>query len=660
MSLVAKLPSVLVANRGEIALRVMKTARRLGLRTIAVYSDADRDAPFARFADEAHRIGPAPARESYLRGDAILEVARRAGAACIHPGYGFLSENTAFSAACAGAGIVFVGPPAAAIEAMGLKDAAKALVERAGVPVVPGYHGERQDAAFLKERAFGIGYPVLVKAVAGGGGKGMKRVDRHADFEEALASAQREAANAFGDARVLIEKYVTSPRHVEIQVFGDTHGNVVHLFERDCSAQRRHQKVIEEAPAPGMPEGVRAAMGRAAVEAARAVGYVGAGTVEFIADGSRGLREDGFYFMEMNTRLQVEHPVTEAITGLDLVELQLRIAAGEPLPFRQEDLAISGHAVEARLYAEDPERDFLPSTGRLLALRLPPEGDGIRVDAGVAEGGEVTGFYDPMIAKIIAHGATRDAALDRLSDALAGTVVAGPRTNAAFLRALANDADFRAGRLDTGLIERNRESLGAVPQPADPAALVLAAGRLMADATGDACARDPWSVPDGFTLQGPRASLFDLVADGERRPLAVRAVPGGYEGPDGIRLVRGADGLSVPGEPATIAVREAGGDVLVVRRNRQTRVRLHDPFDIDWDALDGGGGAVVKAPMHGKLVALLVAAGDAVAKGQKLAVVEAMKMEHALVAPRDGTIAEVAGEVGQQVGEGQRIVTFAE
>ncbi|MGL4241583.1 MAG: acetyl-CoA carboxylase biotin carboxylase subunit, partial [Beijerinckiaceae bacterium] len=393
--LTEKLSSVLIANRGEIACRVIRTAKRLGMRTIAVYSEADAQAPHVKLADEAHLIGPAPARESYLRSDVILEVAKKAGAACVHPGYGFLSENTEFAAACAAAGIVFVGPPSSAIEAMGLKDAAKSLVEKAGVPVVPGYHGQNQDPAFLKEKAYSIGYPVLIKAVAGGGGKGMKRVDKHAEFDEALASAQREGKKSFGDARVLIEKYVTAPRHVEIQVFGDSRGNVVHLFERDCSAQRRHQKVIEEAPAPGMPEDVRAAMGTAAVDAAKAVGYVGAGTVEFIADGSKGLRKDGFYFMEMNTRLQVEHPVTEMITGLDLVDLQFRVAAGEKLPFAQGDLKINGHAVEARVYAEDPEHDFLPSTGKLWALRLPEEGEGIRVDSGVAEGGSVTPHYDP-------------------------------------------------------------------------------------------------------------------------------------------------------------------------------------------------------------------------------------------------------------------------
>jgi 3-methylcrotonyl-CoA carboxylase alpha subunit len=673
-----KLDSVLIANRGEIACRVIRTAKRLGMRTIAVYSEADREAPHAKLADEAHLIGPAPAHESYLRADVILDVARSAKAACVHPGYGFLSENTAFAAACAASGIVFVGPPASAIEAMGLKDAAKSLVEKAGVPVVPGYHGSNQEPGFLKEKAYSIGYPVLIKAVAGGGGKGMKRVDKHAEFEEALASAQREARNAFGDARVLIEKYVTAPRHVEIQVFGDSHGSVVHLFERDCSAQRRHQKVIEEAPAPGMTPEVRAAMGEAAVNAAKAVGYVGAGTVEFIADGSRGLRADGFYFMEMNTRLQVEHPVTEMITGLDLVELQFRVASGEALPFEQADLAINGHAVEARVYAEDPEHDFLPSTGKLWALRLPeetadlpfPQGGkggrrsltdegapaiptgspqpphpafspsgrglatGIRVDSGVAEGGAVTPHYDPMIAKVIAHGATRDEALDRLSEALRHTIVAGPKSNVAFLRALANHPDFREGKLDTGLIEREKVALGAVEQPVDITAVAAAAQRLAATQARRETA-DPWSVGDRFAING-RPGVLTVVVDGKRLDATVGT------------------------ELADVFLAATPDELYVIRENRQTRVSLHDPFDVDLDALDDAGGAAVKSPMHGKLVALMCKPGDAVAKGQKLAVVEAMKMEHALASPRDGVVAEVFGDVGAQVGEGARVVTLLE
>src|SRR3954466_5942557 len=422
------LASVLIANRGEIACRIIRTAKRLGMRTIAVFSDADAGALFVKLADEAHPIGPAAASQSYLSIDKIIAAAKRSGAPCIHPGYGFLSERAEFAEACAANGIVFVGPPASAIRAMGLKDAAKALVAQAGVPIVPGYHGSRQEPDFLRQKAYEIGYPVLIKAVAGGGGKGMRRVDKAAEFEAALESAQREAASAFGDPRVLVEKYILSPRHIEMQVFADAHGNVVHLFERDCSLQRRHQKVIEEAPAPGMTPEMREVMGRAAVEAARAVGYVGAGTVEFIADGREGLLPDRFYFMEMNTRLQVEHPVTEAITGLDLVELQFRVASGERLPFRQEDLAIDGHAVEARLYAEDPEKDFLPSTGRLWALEFP-QGEGIRIETGVEAGAEVTPYYDPMIAKVIAHGTTREEALDKLADALGQTIVAGPKTN---------------------------------------------------------------------------------------------------------------------------------------------------------------------------------------------------------------------------------------
>src|SRR4051794_16271540 len=402
--------SVLIANRGEIAVRVARTAKRLGLRTIAVYSEADRGALHTRVCDEAVLIGPAPPRQSYLAVDAIVAAARQTKADCVHPGYGFLSENPEFAEACAQASLVFVGPKPQAMRAMGLKDHAKALMAKAGVPIVPGYHGERQEAPFLKQKAYELGYPVLIKAVAGGGGKGMRRVDKHAEFDAALESAQREASASFSEARVLIEKYVAAPRHIEMQVFGDSHGNVIHLNERDCSLQRRHQKVIEEAPAPGMTPEVRAAMGHAAIQAAKAVQYVGAGTIEFIVDGSRGLRSDSFWFMEMNTRLQVEHPVTEAITGLDLVEWQFRVAAGERLPRLQPDIKVDGHAVEARLYAEDPEQGFLPSSGKLFAFETP---SGVRVDTGVTTGQAVTPFYDAMIAKIIAHAPTRDAALDK-------------------------------------------------------------------------------------------------------------------------------------------------------------------------------------------------------------------------------------------------------
>ena len=648
-------PSVLIANRGEIACRVIRTARRLGIRTIAVYSEADAGAPHTRLADEAHLIGPAPARESYLVAERILALAKERGAACVHPGYGFLSENADFAEACAAAGLVFVGPSAQAIRAMGLKDAAKALVEKAGVPVVPGYHGPKQEPAFLRKRAENIGFPVLIKAVAGGGGKGMKRVEKMIDFEEALASARREAASAFGDARVLVEKYVTAPRHVEIQVFGDSHGNVVHLFERDCSMQRRHQKVIEEAPAPGMPDAVRAAMGKAAVEAARAVNYVGAGTVEFIADGSKGLREDGFFFMEMNTRLQVEHPVTEAITGLDLVELQFHVAAGGALPFAQSDLSINGHAVEARVYAEDPERGFLPSTGRLWALKLP-EGEGVRVDSGVEEGGAVTPFYDPMIAKVIAHGATRDEALDRLTEALAHTVVAGPKTNIAFLGRLVNHRDFRRGKLSTGLIEGDLARLGATEQPLDRQAvadglqhcLALAQTRLRASS---AWPDDPWNVADAFRL-GPGRS-FAMTASVEGGTLRAELEQ------TGGRLAARFDGETVLAEPpgvgAVLAPLPDGA--LVLRNGRQTSVRILDHLDVDLSALEEGGGGV-RAPMHGKVVALPVKVGDAVAKGQVLVVVEAMKMEHALLAKRDGRVVEITAAVGAQVAEGARLLAL--
>src|SRR5215218_8130557 len=513
------LASVLIANRGEIAVRIARTAKRLGMRVIAVYSEADAGALHVRVADEAHLIGLPPARESYLVIEKLIETARRTRAQCIHPGYGFLSENPQFAEACAAAGVVFVGPPPSAIRAMGLKDRAKALMEKAGVPVVPGYHGDLQDPKFLKEKAYRIGYPVLIKAVAGGGGKGMRRVDKHAEFDSALESASREAQSAFGDPRVLIEKYVTAPRHVEMQVFGDQHGNVIHLNERDCSLQRRHQKVIEEAPAPGMSAKLREQMGAAAVAAAKAVGYVGAGTVEFIADGAKGLRPDGFWFMEMNTRLQVEHPVTEAITGLDLVELQFRVAAGEKLPIAQGDVRIDGHAVEARLYAEDPERGFLPSTGKLAALEFP-SGEGIRVDIGVEAGSAISPYYDPMIAKVIAHGSDRAQALERLAVALGETVVVGPHANAAFLKALVSHPEFRAGEFDTGFIDRHLAELTKVDPQAEAGSIGAAIEALLAPKANGAANgawRDPWSAADGLSLGPPRQLDFDILVDGHPR-----------------------------------------------------------------------------------------------------------------------------------------------
>jgi 3-methylcrotonyl-CoA carboxylase alpha subunit len=644
--------SVLIANRGEIACRIARTAKRLRMRTIAVYSDADRDALHVGLCDEAHRIGPAPARESYLAIDTLLEAARKTGAQCIHPGYGFLSERPEFAEACTQAGIVFVGPPPGAIRAMGLKDRAKSLMEKAGVPVVPGYHGEQQDPKLLKRKAYEIGYPVLIKAVAGGGGKGMRRVDRHADFDDALAAAMREAGSAFGDERVLIEKYVSAPRHIEIQVFADNHGNAIHLNERDCSLQRRHQKVIEEAPAPGMTPEIRAKMGEAAVAAAKAVGYSGAGTVEFIADGADGLKGDGFWFMEMNTRLQVEHPVTEAITGIDLVEWQFRVAAGEKLPLTQDKVPLKGHAVEARLYAEDPERGFLPSTGKLAALSFP-QMEGVRVDTGVEAGGEVSPFYDPMIAKVITHAPQREKALDRLADVLENTIVAGPRTNLSFLAHLCRAWDFRAGQFDTGFIDRNLETLGAVPQPIDEAAAAAGVAELLArDQTRLAARRDPelpaspWDAVDAFQLSGPRQANVRFTADGRQATATIAYRPDGAE----VRV-----GGAAPDDAAGVI--ESGEGVLVVRKGRQTLVALTDFEAIDVEHQNGDG--VVRAPMHGKVLSILVEPNDTVTKGQRVAVIEAMKMEHALTAPADGTVAEIFARAGAQVAEDAKLMVIA-
>ena len=637
--------SVLIANRGEIAVRIARTAKRLGMRVIAVYSEADAGALHVRVADEAYLIGPPPARESYLVIDKLIEAASLAHATCIHPGYGFLSENAQFAESCAAAGIVFVGPPPSAIRAMGLKDQAKALMEKAGVPVVPGYHGELQDPKFLKEKAYQVGYPVLIKAVAGGGGKGMRRVDKHVEFDAALEGAAREAQSAFGDARVLIEKYVTAPRHIEMQVFADSHGNVIHLNERDCSLQRRHQKVIEEAPAPGMTSEIRDAMGRAATEAARAVGYRGAGTVEFIADGARGLRPEGFWFMEMNTRLQVEHPVTEAITGLDLVEMQFRVAAGERLPLAQRDVRISGHAAEARLYAEDPERGFLPSTGKLAALELPT-GEGVRVDTGVEAGSVVSPYYDPMIAKVIAHGEDREQALARLAAALGETVVVGPHANAAFLKALVSHPEFRAGQFDTGFIDRHLAELTRIDPQAEAAAIGAAVEALLAPQpreTEEMSWRDPWAAADGFSLGPQRQFDLDIMVDGRPRKANVAWRNGSHVTVDGVPAAR--DGVRI--------VSAAGGVVVVGQGvHRHVARKRHDT--VDFDHLDGDG--VVKAPMHGKVLAIFVQAGASVAKGERVAVVEAMKMEHALLAPHDGTVSEIAAEVGAQVAENAKIM----
>ena len=640
--------SVLIANRGEIACRIARTAARLGLHTIAVYSEADVDALHVRQCDEAHPIGPAPATQSYLVADRLIEVARKSGAQCIHPGYGFLSENAEFAEACAKAGIVFVGPPPRAIRAMGLKGSAKALMEQAGVPVVPGYHGEGQEPSFLEQKAGEIGYPVLIKAVAGGGGKGMRRVDRPADFAMALEAAQREARSSFGDARVLVEKYVSAPRHIEFQIFADAHGHAIHLNERDCSLQRRHQKVLEEAPAPGMGAKLRAAMGEAAVKAAQAVGYVGAGTVEFIVDGSNGLRPGAYWFMEMNTRLQVEHPVTEAITGLDLVEWQFRIAAGETLPLTQDRVSLKGHAVEARIYAEDPARGFLPSTGTLLALQFP---DGVRIDTGVEQGSAITPYYDPMIAKMIAHAPTRDAALDKLAAALEHTLAAGPYTNLALLSALCRSGEFRGGRFDTGYIERNMTVLSG--GTVDHEAVAFGATALLArdiarlgeslDRAPDAPV-SPWDATDGFQLTGPRMTTLPLLVDGEPAEAQVNY---GASGP-----VVAVDGVLAALDATAIQAADA---VHVLRHGRQTVVRRADLGSGDLDHGEGDG--QIKAPMHGKVLALLVSNGEQVEKGQRLAIIEAMKMEHALAAPRAGRVAGIAVAAGTQVAEGARLMT---
>lgn len=604
--------SLLIANRGEIACRVIRTARRLGLRTIAVYSDADADALHVRQADQAVRIGPAPARESYLDGARIIAAAKATGAEAIHPGYGFLSENAAFAQSVIDAGLVWIGPLPSSISAMGLKDAAKALMQAAGVPVTPGYLGEDQSPARLAAEADRIGYPVLIKAVAGGGGKGMRLVDRAEDFADALTSCRREAAASFGNDRVLIEKFIATPRHIEVQVFGDAHGNVVHLFERDCSMQRRHQKVIEEAPAPGMDAATRAALCDAAVRAARAVDYRGAGTVEFIADASEGLRADRVWFMEMNTRLQVEHPVTEAITGVDLVEWQLRVASGEPLPLRQEDLAINGWAIEARLYAEDPDRGFLPSTGRI--ERLCYDETLARIDTGVSEGAEITPFYDPMIAKLIVHRPHRAEAIAALRQTIADGVTAPLVTNAGFLWRLLGDADFAAGTLDTGLIGRKLDALAARPEPGAEA-LSRAAARL-----AGARATNPWASLSGFRTNLPARRDMRLTDQ------------------HGRRFTAAIDAEGANGAPQRETAIDEGGEHFILRAWRP-----HGRHG----ALTSTG--TILSPMPGRIIAVDVAAGQRVTSGQKLLTLEAMKMEHTLTAPFDGVVAELPATAGALV-----------
>jgi 3-methylcrotonyl-CoA carboxylase alpha subunit len=596
--------SLLIANRGEIACRVIRTARRLGIRTVAVYSDADARALHVREADEAVHIGPSAVRESYLVGEKIIAAAKATGVEAIHPGYGFLSENAEFAQAVIDAGLVWVGPNPASITAMGLKDAAKKLMAAAGVPVTPGYMGEDQSPALLAAEADKVGYPVLIKAVAGGGGKGMRLVESAEGFADALASCQREAASSFGNDHVLIEKYILSPRHIEVQVFGDRHGNIVHLFERDCSLQRRHQKVIEEAPAPGMDAATRETLCAAAVRAAKAVDYVGAGTIEFIADGSEGLRADRIWFMEMNTRLQVEHPVTEEIAGVDLVEWQLRVASGEPLPLAQGDLSIDGWAMEARLYAEDPAKGFLPSIGTLELLQFGMTTGG-RIDTGVYEGAEVTPFYDPMIAKVIARGDTRDEAIERLGEMLADSAVWPVRTNASFLVKALEHPDFAAGKVDTGLIGRDGEAMAEPPVPS-PEILAEAARDLM-----------PAFGQPGFRLNAPPRASAHFLLDGE--PVEI-AVDGGSDDPVGSVLL-----------------------------TEQGQAWLLAPWRQDGTHGGGAGSGAILAPMPGKVIAVEVAQGQAVAKGQKLLTLEAMKMEHTLVAPFDGVVAELNASAGAQV-----------
>jgi len=664
---------ILIANRGEIACRVARTARRMGIRTVAVYSDADADALHVAACDEAYRLGPPPPRESYLDGEAIIAIAGRSGAQAIHPGYGFLSENAGFATACARAGIVFIGPPPAAIAAMGSKSAAKSIMGKARVPLVPGYHGDDQDPALLAREAAAIGYPVLVKATAGGGGKGMKVVERAADFAAALASAQREAKAGFGDDRVLIERYLTSPRHIEIQVFADAHGNAVYLFERDCSVQRRHQKVLEEAPAPGMRPDQRRAMGEAAVAAAKAIGYVGAGTVEFIAADSFA-RDGAFYFMEMNTRLQVEHPVTEMITGEDLVEWQFRVAAGEALPKRQDELALSGHAIEARIYAEDPDRGFLPSIGTLAHLRAPAAGPSVRVDTGVREGDDISPYYDPMIAKLIAHGEDRPAALRRLAEALAEYEIVGVATNVAFLqRVIAHEA-FASGDVDTGLIARHQAVLFAPPAPA-PAEAVLAATlaevRALVAARA-AAAREsgdrhsPWHAVDPWWVNSARHAIPVTFADGDvRHESAVRRDGDLWRvrspaGETAARVTERDGRLDIASQGAEFAatVVPLGEERHVFCHGGRWKMLLVDPLAHAGEEEAHAGHLM--APMSGTVVAVMVGAGDRVDKGAPLMILEAMKMEHTIVAPAAGVVAAVNFRVGERVKEGADLVDIGD
>jgi 3-methylcrotonyl-CoA carboxylase alpha subunit len=656
------LKSVLIANRGEIACRVTRTARRMGLRTIAVYSDADADALHVAQADDAVRIGGPLARDSYLKIDAVLDAAMKTGAEAIHPGYGFLSENAAFADACAKAGISFIGPPASAIRAMGGKSEAKSLMAKAKVPLVPGYHDADQSPSVLEKAADKIGYPVLIKASAGGGGKGMKVAESKAEFKDQLASAKREAQSSFGDDRVLIEKYLTKPRHVEIQVFADTHGNCVHLFERDCSIQRRHQKVIEEAPAPGMTQALRQRMGEAAVTAAKSIGYVGAGTVEFLLDG-----DGSFYFMEMNTRLQVEHPVTEFITGLDLVEWQLRVASGEKLPLAQDQLAINGHAFEVRLYAEDPDRDFLPQTGTITHLSFPSENGHVRVDTGITEGKAISTYYDPMIAKLIVWDRDRLSALAQLRRALGQTEIGGLVTNSSFLAKLAANKAFAKGDVDTGFIGRHeKELLPSVPPASEDVLALAATGILLSERQGTSS--DPWSQMDGWRhyggghdhltlidVSGSQAAhkiAFDYAKDGFLFHLKKSTLP--------VRSVLTPDGklmADLGGRRVSAGFAATSDDVTLFIDGVSYRLKR---ADVDLGEADAEAAALkIVAPMPGRIIAVHVAAGKMVEKGTPLIVLEAMKMEHTLKAGHAGKIEHIGCKPGDQIREGQELLRFA-
>ena len=662
----AAIRKLLIANRGEIACRVMATARAMGIATVAVYSDADANARHVRLADEAVRIGPGPAAESYLKIDAVIAAALRTGADAIHPGYGFLSENADFADAVADAGLIFVGPPADAIRAMGSKSASKALMEKAGVPLVPGYHGSKQDTKTLTKAAEDIGFPVLVKASAGGGGKGMRVVREKAKLADAIDGAKREAKSSFGDPKLMIEKYLSKARHVEVQVFGDAHGNYVHLFERDCSLQRRHQKVIEEAPAPGMTENLRHAMGEAAVNAARAVDYVGAGTVEFLLSGK------DFYFIEMNTRLQVEHPVTEAITGQDLVEWQLRVAAGGELPVKQDDLTIDGQAFEARLYAEDPDKGYLPQTGTLSYLKFAAT-PGVRVDTGIEQGDSVSVHYDPMIAKIVVHGADRADALSKLQAALSGTRIAGLETNLDLLLGISADETFVNAKVDTGWLDRMKApALGwRRVKPADETSLAIAALAVIRARGIAACRRaegsgdpfSPWFRTDGWRVidRGHQDVFLRDVIDDEPFLVTAKArAGGGYDLIVGEESVAGQmlnDGsVIIDGVRMRADVAHTGDRLTVFHDDGRCVFILFDPADLADDEADSGGD--LTAPMPGKVTHVHVKAGAKVKRGQSLLVLEAMKMEHTIAAPADGTVTEVRCKAGEQVDDGVPLVIF--